>query len=174
MSYLYSRKRARRLLSAIAAPFAAAGLLACEASDELTLAAGPQFAYSEGGEPELALCDDPTPGQKWTASVTPAGGTLTMGPNSVIVPANAVSSSGLIYLRELDSSSLQMRLTSSVTLNATVEVVVSTENCEVIPQQTVWLYDEAQQQFEDIVDSDPGNQEMRFWTIQPGAYALAN
>jgi len=170
--------RVRAVLVALAAPLGAAAVLACDATEHALLDPDvtPQLDYASGGDPEPVLCNDPTPGERWTASITPAGGTFNMGPNTVIVPANAVSTSGLLYFRELSSSTLQVRITANVAINSSLEVIVSAENCEVDVAQTVWLYDEVGQDFEDLVDGDydTGTTNMRFWTIQPGAYALAN
>lgn len=178
MLYPDLRRRVRSILLALSAPLGAAALFACDATSESLFepTLEPQSDYANGGEPEFALCNDPTPGEKWTAEVTPSGGTFTMGPNTLIVPANAVSASGLIYLKELSSSSLLVRITSTQTLNQNLEVIVSTQNCDIEATQTVWLYDQPTQTFDEVVDGEPDtqNETMRFWTIQPGAYALAD
>ena len=177
MSRPHLFSRARTVLVALAAPLGAAALLACDAAETpMEPFAGPQLDYANGGEPELSSCNDPTPGERWTASIGPAGGTYNMGNNTVVVPANAVSSTGLLYFRELSATSLQVRITSSVTLNASLEVTVSAEHCETEATQTVWLYDETEQEPETLVQGGyiPDTDNMRFWTIQPGAYALAN
>ena len=170
--------RVRTLVVGLTAPLGAAGLIACDASDASLLepGRGPQFAYGSGGNPELASCSDPTPGQKWTVEVTPAGGTFNMGPNTIVVPANAVAATGMIYLRELSATSLKVSLSSSVALNASLEVIMSAENCETQATQTVWLYDQTNEEFEQVVNGAylPNTENMRFWTIQPGAYALAD
>ena len=170
--------RVRAALIALAAPLGASSLIACDTEDASVLDPSfePRMDYADGGEPVAAMCNDPTPGQKWTAFISPAGGTFNMGPNTVIVPANAVSTVGQLYLRELSSTSLQVRISSNVTINASLEVIVSAENCETDVAQTVWLYDETNQEFDEVVQGryDTGTTNMRFWTIQPGAYALAN
>ena len=167
-------RRTRALFPTLVVPLVAAGLIACESPEPLQPEPGPSFAYANGGEPELAPCYDPTPDERWTAIVSSAGGTFSMGPNTLVVPPNAVSTTALISLRELDQYSLRMRVTSTEPINANLEVAMSTDNCETVSTQTVWLFDETQQEFEDLVDSDPEPDDIRFWTIYPGVYALAN
>lgn len=177
MLYPDLRRRVRSILFALSAPLGAATLFACDATDNPILEPNqPQLDYANGGEPEFAVCNDPTPGEKWTAWVSPSGGTFTMGPNTLIVPPNTVTTMAFIYLKELSSSALQVRVTSSEPIHQTLEVIVSTQNCEIAVAQTVWLYDESVQEFDEQVVSQPdnGNERMRFWTIQPGAYALAD
>jgi len=170
--------RVRTLLLALAAPLSAAALLACDATEPGALepGVGPQFEYANGGDPEPIACNDPTPDERWVANITPAGGTFNMGPNTIIVPANAVSSNGHLYLRELSATTLRMRVNSTVTITKPLEVRVSAENCVIDVAQTVWLYDEVEGEFEQRVDGSylEGTDDMRFWTIQPGAYALAD
>jgi hypothetical protein len=110
------------------------------------------------------------------ANIGPAGGTFNMGPNRVIVPANAVSANGHLYMRELSDTTLQVRILTTLTINQPLEVIVSAENCFVDVAQTVWMYDEMDSEFEQVVNGGylPGTDDMRFWTIQPGAYALAD
>ena len=176
MQYPVRRSRIRALVFALS-PIGAAALASCDAPRDLTDPAfAPQENYSSGGAPALIACSDPTPLEKWSVGVGPAGGTFTMGPNTLIVPAGTVSGPALMYLKELSSTSLQMRVSSTLTLNDTVEVIMSTQNCNVEDTQLVWRFDETTQEMEDIVisEQDPTNNNMRFWTIQPGAYALAD
>lgn len=170
-------KRARAIVIALVAPLTTTALLACDASEQNPLdPSEPQFADAYEGELDFAPCWDPTPGERWTVAVGPAGGTFNMGPNTVIVPANAVATTALISLRELSQTSLQVRVNSTVPLNSNVEIIMSTENCTTQAGGSLWEYDEAQGQFIPMIAAEPDTTEdtMRFWTIQPGAYALAD
>ena len=104
MSRAHLFSRTRTVLVALTAPFGAATLLACDAGEAMEPTGGPQLDYWNGGEPVLTPCNDPTPGEKWSVMISPAGGTYNMGNNTVVVPANAVSSTGMLYLKELSST----------------------------------------------------------------------